>query len=147
MKVFYSFLILITCALLLFVDVPQGVYDYRTKVHSDTFNYVSTGAGETTANVTIIKALYDDDTSTFSVSSNTSSDIPVFSSYNAATRDLKIAGLGANITRTLYVDYDVTALSGLIALDTFMDLAPYFWYILLFCFMASAIAYMWVGRG
>lgn len=131
--------------MLLFVDVPQGAYDYRTKVQQETF-YTTTAVGQTSANVTLIKDIYNNDYSTLSFLSSDTVDSPILSTYNASTRQALVAGLAASTTRTLTASYDVNALSGLVAIDVVMDLTPYFWYLMVFVFMAGSIVYMWTGN-
>lgn len=146
MRALGSIAILVITVILWFLPITQGVYDFKTDPREDTFNNVLTGVGETTANVTILKALYDNDTSTFSISSNTSRDIPLYSSYNATTRELMVSGLAANITRSLYVTYDIDALSGVVAISTLLNFVPYFWYIILLLIPPVTLIAIWRGN-
>lgn len=144
MRIFYSFLIILTSTIFLFLDVPQAVYDFRTKVREDNFT-ISTAVGVTSANVTLLRAIYEDDTATVSFTSNIT-EVPAVNTYNGTSRQLEISGLSANVTRLLLVSYDTTSLSGALALNTFLNVFPYFWIVLMIAFIASAIAYMWVGN-
>lgn len=146
MRAFQILVVLIAVITLLFMPLTQGIYDFKTDIREDVFNNVHTNSGVVTANVTILKTLYDSDTSTFSITSNTSVDTPVYSSYNSTSRQLLVSGLAANTYRTLYVEYDIDALSGATVIDNLMDFTPYLWYLLLIIFIPVAIIAIWTGR-
>lgn len=146
MRVVSAFIVLLAVIILFLLPITQAIYDFQTDQRQDTFNLVSTAAGVTTADVTILQALYDNDTATFEFSSNTSADVPIYSSYNSTNRSLTVAGLAGNTTRTLYVTYDVDALSGQVAIDAIMDRTPYFWYLALLCFIPAALLAIFTNR-
>ena len=146
MRIFQAFLVLVISVLLFMLPLSETIRDFRTYVKEDTFASVATGAGETTANVTIQKALYDNDTSSFAISSSISADVPVFSSYNGTIRALQTGGLSANTTRALTVSYDVDALTGYTALSALMDRVPFFWLLLVLIFPIVGLAAIFTGR-
>jgi predicted transcriptional regulator len=121
------------------------VYDYRTDVREDEFA-VSTGGAETTGNVTLIKAVYDDDTQTIAITSDDADDTPAYSDYDTTTRELEVSGLAVSTNRTLTVAYDIDALSASAAISTLMDYLSWIWFILLAGFPAAAIAAVFMGR-
>ena len=127
------------------LPVSQAVYDYRTDVREDSFNY-ETGGAETTANVSLYTAIYDDDTDTVSILSDLATDIPLFSAYNATTRLLDMTGLTVASNRTLRVYYDINALVANPAISTLMDWLPYIWLILI-CVMPMAGIYVIIRYG
>lgn len=145
MRIFYSFIILVTSAILWLLPITEAVYDFRTDVRDDNF-YVTTAVGETTANVTLHSALYENDTSKFSFYSDLASDVPVFVSYNGTSRVVAMTGYSANNTRTLTVTYDVDALSSTTAIDTLLDIVPWIWYLLIICFPVAGLAAIFMGK-
>ena len=144
-RIFLGFLIIITVSILFMIPVSEAVYDYRTDLRTDAFTVVTAPAA-TTGNVTLIKPVYDDDTSTISFSSNDTNDSPLYSNYDTATRELEVSGLEADTTRLLSLEYDVDALNGSDAINTLMDYISWIWFILLVGFPAAALAAIFMGR-
>lgn len=142
---FNAFLILVCAVVLWMLPVTSAIYDFRTDVEEDSFA-VTTDLGETGANVTLSKALYDNDYSASAVTSNITTDIPSFASYNSTTRALGINGLSENTSRTLIVEYDVFALTDANAIDTFLDYFPYIWILLIVAFPIAALVAIFVLR-
>ena len=116
-RIFLGFLIIVTVSILFMIPVTQAVYDYRTDVREDSFN-IFTFAANTTGNMTLLKAIYDNDTSTLGFISNNTSDLPLYFAYNTTTRELEVSGLAANQSRLLDVSYDVDALGDAVAVST-----------------------------
>ena len=144
-RIFLGFLILVTVAILFMIPVPQAVYDYRTDVREDPFTVV-TAPAVVTGNVTLIKPIYDNDTTTTFFSSNNTNDLPLYAAYNTVTRELQVSGLEADATRLLAVSYDVDAMSSSAAISTLMDYLSWIWFILLVGFPAAAIAAIFMGK-
>lgn len=119
-KIFWSFIIIFLSVLFAFLPVTDAAYAFKTDTKTDTFS-VSTGAGETTGNVTLFKTVYDDDTSTIELLSQGAGDEPIWTSYNTTTRALIITGLSENLTRSLSVTYDTTAAGTTGAIATIID--------------------------
>tara|TARA_Y100000310_G_scaffold209022_1_gene209630 strand:- start:519 stop:926 length:408 start_codon:yes stop_codon:yes gene_type:complete len=134
---------LIAAGLLWMIDIPQAVLDFRTTTRQDVFNVVT--ADTTTANVTLLRAIYLNDTNTISYLS-TISEEPFFSSYNSTTRDLQTGGLTANTTRTLTVNYSENALTFNTSLNTFLDWFPYMWISIIALFPIAALVAIFTGR-
>lgn len=85
--------------------ILDGIKGWRTEDTTQSF-IVTTGAGETTANVTLTKNLYNDDVSeVIALSSTNGTEAPVATSYDDTTLNLLISALNASITRTLTVEY------------------------------------------
>jgi len=131
--------------LLFFIPITEATHDYRTDLRTDTFRSTDTAVGVTSANVTLLKVLYDDDTEEISILSSISADVPAFSSYNTTSRQLNMSGLSANTTRTVYVSYDVDALESSEAIATFIGYLPLLWYSVCILFPMGAIASLFLG--
>lgn len=142
MRIVFAFIALISSAVLWMLPLTEAVYDFRTDNREDYFVVFTEGAN-TTCNTTLLFPVYNNDTMTISYTSNVS-EAPIVSSYNGTTRELITANLTANVTRGLYVYYDINALSHSASLDTLVDWTPYIWYILLLAFPACAlVAIFW----
>lgn len=138
MRIFTGFLIIFVTVILFMLPITQAIYDYRTDVREDSFNYETGAAG--TANVTLHSPIYDDDTNTIGIFSDLPTDIPLFSAYNTTTRLVDITGLTITSNRTLRVFYDINALIEHKALDGFIGWLPLIW-ILMVCVMPMAGVY------
>lgn len=138
MRIFNGFLIIFIAIVLWMLPLTQAIYDYRTDIYEDIYNY-ETGAGVTTANVVLTNPIYNDDTNTIELFSDLSTDVPLFGAYNTTTRLLSVNGCTASANRTLRVDYDIDALVSQPALSTFMDWLPYIWMIIISVLPMAAI--------
>lgn len=145
MRIFYSLLLMVSAVVLFFLPVTAAIYDFRTDVKEDKI-IASTGVGEATANVTLFKTIYNADTSTLSIYSNNSTDTPLFSAYNAATKTLLISGLTANTTRTLTISYDYDVLAASTALSNFLDKLSWIWMVCVIGFVPAALVAIFVPR-
>ena len=144
MRIAFAFTIMLLSAILWMVDTTQAVYDFRTEVREDDFT-VTTAANVTSANVTLLKEVYDDDTDTIGYTSSIA-EAPVYSAYNTVTRQLLTANLTAGTSRTLTVNYDIDALVYSTSLNTFLDWWPFVWIILVIIFPIAAIVAIFTGR-
>lgn len=144
MRIFYAFLVIITATFLFMLPITQAVYDFRTDVREDTFT-VTTAVGISSANTTLLKAIYSDDTATIGYESSIA-EVPVLSSYNATSRQLTTSGLTDNTSRSLVVSYDVTALNDATGFDTLLDRVPLIWLLMVIAFPIAALASMFVGK-
>lgn len=143
MRIAFAFIALIASASLWLLDVSAGVYDFRTDVREDVFTVVTVDA--TAANVTLLKAVFDNDTNTIGYVSSIA-EVPVFSSYNTTTRQLETSGLTDNTTRTLTVNYDTDALSFSTAINNLLDWWPFLWFMILTAFPIAALVAIFTGR-
>lgn len=144
MRIGFAFIALIASFILWVLPVTDAVYDFRTDVREDDFT-VATGLGVTSANVTLLKAIYDNDTDTIGYTSNVT-EIPAFSSYNSTTRQLLTTGLSANTTRLLTINYDTNALTFSTALNTLLNWWPFIWYMLITAFPIASLVAIFTGR-
>lgn len=145
MRIFTSFLIVLLDIFLWLLPYQSAIYDFRTNEQIDYFN-TSTGVGVVSANVSLSKELYDDDTQTFILNSDLATDDPTLTTYNGTTRVALIGGLTANTTRELEVQYDTPSFDESGALSTFVDYVPWFWMIIISVFPLAALAYIWWGK-
>jgi hypothetical protein len=145
LKIFYAFLIVMTGVILFLLPVTDAVYSFRTDVKLDEFRIETDGA-TTTANVTLLKSVFDNDTSTISITSDAYVDAPVFIAYDSTTRKTDIAGLLISTNRTLTVAYDYDALSASTALSNFIDKVGWVWLIVLVIFPVAAIAALFLNK-
>ena len=144
MKIFYSFLIIVCSTILILLPVTAGIYDFRTDVREDYLT-ATTGVGESSDNVTLQKLVYDDDSTTISVYSSDSGDVPIMTAFDATSHSVVFSGLTANTSRTLTVSYDVAAFTegGLTA---FLNILPYIWILIWVAFPIAALVAIWMGK-
>ena len=137
---------MVTAVILWMLPVSEAVYDFRTELRVDEFSS-TTGVGATSVNETLGKPIYDDDTGTIDILSDDSTDVPAFNIYASTSHSVNITGLTADTTRVLTVSYDVDALEGFDAINTFVDRIPFFWMLLIIIFPVAGIAYLFLRRG
>ena len=90
-----------------------GIQDANTDERTDAFSAVTTGVGETTAEVKLVAELYDSDLlHVVSISSDDDSESPLPDSYATLNNTLTVRGLATNSTRSLEVTYRYGALTG-----------------------------------
>jgi len=126
------------------IPSTEMVYDFRTEQRTDTF--LATTAATTTANVTLLQALYGADKGSIDIASDNATDAPLPNSYNGTSRVLNIIGLGASTTRTLDVTYDVSALEGYDAVDTLLDRFPFIFLLIIIAFGPAALFAIFTNR-
>lgn len=85
-------------------EILDGIKTWRTEDVTQ-YEIVTTGVGQTTANVTLDSDLFQDDEDNVSSISSNISESPVATSYTAASNKLLVSALNANDTRTLTIDY------------------------------------------
>lgn len=116
-------------------SIFDGIKGLRTEDTTEGFA-VSTGAGQTTANVTLNSDLFQDDVAeVISITSNITGESPVATSYTEATNVLLVSALNSSATHTLTVNYYADTE------DTVMKAAGPFFGILFFGFIGFRILY------
>jgi len=145
MRIFYAFIIIITAAIMWMIPITESVYQWRTDVRTDNFN-VDTAVAATTSNVTLHGTLYDSDTNTVSFLSDTVTDVPAATSYNATSRQLLVTGLTHNSTRSLEVSYDIDALLAWPGVDVLADRIGFIWMLCIIAFPMAALFAIFTGR-
>lgn len=103
-----------------------GIRTTRTDQYEQTNPGITTGEAVTTADITLVKDLWEADlVSVITVSSNNTADTPATSAYDEDTKALTIAGLNASDNRTLTITYEYAVLTGANApADTFFSIFP-----------------------
>lgn len=120
--------------------ILDGIKGWRTEDTTQSY-IVATGAGVTTANVTLSLELYNDEvTEVISVTSN-ETETPIASSYDDATQKLLIAALNANDSRTLTVNY-----YGLPDDDVMNAIGPFLAFIVIGGLVFAIVYGVWKGR-
>lgn len=145
MRIFWSFLIIFCAVVLWMLPFTSATYAFLTDVREDVFRY-DTAVGQTAANVTLLKPVYDDDTTTISLLSSISTDLPVMTSYNVTSRLLQMNGLTDNTTRSLYVTYDIKAQEVNTAINTLINTTPLIWLLCIIVLPIAGIAAIFMGR-
>ena len=145
MRIFKSFLVVLTAVLLFMLPLTLAVYGFKTDVETDYYTY-STGVGVTTGSVVLQKAIYDNDTDTLTITSDDADDAPLYSSYNTTSRSLAFSGLSGNTTRTLTVMYDIDALGAGAGLETLVDKLAWFLLLIVIAFPVAGIAAIFTNR-
>ncbi len=86
-------------------SITDGIKTWRTEDTTESFS-VSTGAGVTTANVTLNNDLFQDDVAeVISITSNITGESPIATTYTAATKVLLLSALNSSATHTVAVNY------------------------------------------
>lgn len=136
-------LIIVFATLLLIIATPfvfSTIDDALTEEYTQTFSGVATGAGEYADNVTLSRAVYNDETASVTdVSSNTSSDTPSASSLNTVSRALEVSGLDDSQTRTLAVTFLIDSTTLPTGVGAFMVLVRWFYIFVIIGMSGGAI--------
>jgi len=113
--------------ILLFSAVIAGVQDFRSTEYTQVSGNVTTNPGITSANVTLVQDLFMDRNSEVEsiVSSNTL-DVPLVSTYTAASNRLLVTGLAESNTRNLTIVYNIANLADFWAVDLASRTLPLF---------------------
>lgn len=124
--------IIITFAALLFIIATPFVFtaidNMITQDTSQSIAGVTTGAGEYSENVTLGRAIYNNDTTSITgISSNVSSDTPTASAYNSVAKRLEVSGLNASQVRTLTVAFMIDSTTLPTGAVAFLTLLRWFW--------------------
>lgn len=130
-------------AILLIIATPfifTAIDDGLTQETTQSIAGVTTGAGVYSANVTLSRSIYNDDTTSVSgISSNLSADSPTAADYNSVSRNLEVSGLDASGTRTLTVEFMISSTTLPSGSTAFLTLARWFWIFAITGMLAGAI--------
>ncbi len=142
MRIVATFLSLVLTALLFMLPVSSAIYDYRTEPYSQTFSDLTTAG--TSANVSLFKSIYGGDYTTLECASDLATDNCTHGYYYDATSHVvQINGFTVGGTRDLIVTYDVNALTATTALDGFLNMLPWIWYLLIIGVLAISVYVIW----
>ena len=102
--------------------ILDGVKTWRTNNTTQAFS-VSTGAAQTTANVTLTYDLFQANIAEVILITSNATEVPIANSYVEATKILNVAALNPSETHTLTVNYYAeTENAGLRAVGPFLGL-------------------------
>jgi hypothetical protein len=136
-------LVVVFGVVLLLIATPfvfTGIDNAITEEYSQSISGVATGAGEYAANVTLGRAVYnDDDSSVIGISSNTSSDTPSAASYNSVSKSLEVSGLDESVTRTLTIEFTIDSTTLPTGGAAVLTLLRWFWIFIILGMAAGAI--------
>jgi hypothetical protein len=141
MRYFTGFLIVLSSVIFWMLPVADSIYAWKTESRTDTFTVV-TAPGITSGNSTLVKSIYNDDVSTIILSSDLSTDIPVYSSYNGTSKKVVYTGLSANTTRQIEIQYDTIAFDEGSVFEALSSLAVWLLYIF---FIVFPLGGLWVA--
>jgi hypothetical protein len=111
--------------MIIFPIIMDSTHELETDPQVDTFAAVTTGAGETAANVVLTRDLYNDsNTSVLTIISDLPTDNPVAGTYTPATNTLNVTGLTAGSSRTLTITYEYAALTDYTGMDAMVGMTP-----------------------
>jgi len=144
MRIFYSFLIIMTSVFLFLLPLTKMVYNYRTDPVTDSFD-VDTAVGETSDNFTLDDFIYDDDDDTIEIESSID-EIPGLVSYNSTSKTVWVGSLTANTTRTLEITYDIDVITDSDAINNLLDRVAWIWMLICIAFPVASLAAIWTGR-
>lgn len=135
--------VIIFAALMMTIATPFvniSINDAVTEESTLSFSGVSTAATVYAANVTLSRAIYDNDTQAVTgITSNLSADSPTAYSYNSVSRKLEVSGLTDNTSRTLTVAYDIDSTSMPDGASAFWLLMRWFWIFAIVAYTCGAI--------
>jgi len=118
-------IIMVAIMFIIFPIVMDASHELQTDVYTQTESDVTTGSGETAADVVLDEALWDDSTTHIdSITSDNGSDTPVAGTYTAATKTLNVTGLAESSTRTLTITYEYDALTDYTGMGELVAVAP-----------------------
>ena len=147
LKIFNAFVIIVASCVLFLLPITNAAEDFKRDLRTDSIGSI-TGAAETSDNITFGTAIYDDDTTSVTVSSDLATDAPVFvgGTYSATNNTGNVSGLTANTTRTLSVTYYIDALTGFPAVADISDKYFLFYLLCVGAFAPAALAAIFINR-
>jgi hypothetical protein len=132
----------IAIIVLMFPLAMNGLKAARAIEYIQTAPGVVTAAA-TTADVILVKPLFDDDVvNVASITSADTDDVPAVSAYTTGSKALTVQGLAENTTRTLYITYNYQRFDD--ALDLFFGYLPMF---LMLSLAIHVIMQLFSGKG
>lgn len=136
-------LIMIAVLMIVFPIVMSATHDLQTDPYNHVEADVTTGAGETTADVVLTYALWNDDVgSVLSIASTEATDTPAVGSYAAATKTLTVTGLVESKTRDLTIQEEHDALTSFTGMGPLVGITPLLIWIAI---LATVIAGTWLA--
>jgi hypothetical protein len=121
--------------LMMFGGVMLAIHNFRGRTFTEPHT-IATGAGITSANITLAADVMDGDNTNITITSNNALDEPVPFAYDSATRQITVNGLNASDTRILTISYPIAQLDGFT--DTAVRLIPAYIIVAVICAVAGA---------
>ena len=115
--------ITVVVGLVLAPTVLNSVHDAQSDPKTETFS-VTTGASQTTADVTLSTPHFHNDTTHITVSSDNTNDSPTVDAYDPNTKTVTVGGLAASASRTLTVNYEIDAMANYSGAGDILGLVP-----------------------
>lgn len=129
--------------MLLIIGLPfvfSAIDDGLTEDYTQSISGVATASGNYSANVTLSRSIYNDETTSVSaISSNVSDDSPTAYTYNSVSRVLEVSGLSDNDTRTLSVEFLIDSTTLPTGCGTILTLIRWFWVFAILGMVCGAI--------
>ena len=118
-------IIMIAVLMVIFPLVMTATHDLQTDSYTEAEADVTTGVGETTADVVLTNSLWNDASdSVTAITSDDVDDTPVAGTYVAATNTLTVTGLAAETTRDLSIVYEHDALTTFTGMGPLVSITP-----------------------
>lgn len=134
--IIFAALVLMACAPFAFAAIDAAATDDYTQ----TFSAVTTGAGATSANVTLAQEIYNDHINQVtSVTSNITNDSPSATYYNTVSRALQVGGLEESGERTLSVTFHTDSSTMPTGMEAFWTFLRWFYVFMIIGFAGGAI--------
>lgn len=135
--IIFGCLLLIIAAPYVFIAIDSSI----TEDYEQSISGVATAAGVYSANTTICRDLYNDDSVAIStITSNVTDDSPTAAAYNSVSRVVLVTGLTANTTRTLTFDFMIDSTTLNTGAAVFIGLLRWF-YVFMVIGMAGGSIY------
>lgn len=135
--------VIIFAAILMTIATPfvfTAIDDAVTETATQSISGITTAAGTYSANVTLGRAMYNNDTQSVSgITSNLSDDSPTAYSYNSVSRILVVSGLAADSSRTLTIAFGIDSTTMPPGAASFWLLMRWFWIFAIVGYTAGAI--------
>lgn len=126
--------------------LPDTIASIATDDYTENFES-TTGAGVTSANVTLSYSHYYEDLTNLSASSDNAADTPVVLNYDVDNYIVTVGGLAASNTRILTINYVREAHQEFTGFSSFMRLIPFITIIGLVVATIWGLFSAWKSRG
>lgn len=129
MGIITAFVILAIDVLLWLLPIQGAVESFRTNEITNAFTVTASVSGNTTA--TLSQELFNADISLVSIKSDDPAETPIVAGYDDITRVLTVDDLTPSQSAVITVDYFVDAFPNQSVWSSAMNLAPYFYILVL----------------
>jgi hypothetical protein len=134
--IIFATLMLVIATPFVFIAIDNSI----TQEQTQSISGVTTAAGVFSQNVTLGRAIYNNDTQSIeTITSNITADTPTASTYNKVSRALEVSGLEESQTRTLTVVFTIEHTTMPAIALTILPLLRWFWIFLILGMAGGAI--------